>query len=174
MEILQQETSTKDFTHTKPRTPRLNDILSNHTTTKRLECLSFLPIPYTIASACGLGCEVPIRPRNPHRRCTAKFTNRQNLNRNLRLHLRNDRKTVQNDSTLYQNIQDTHYDFYCTLSSFDQWHHTRQVLPHERPHSDHSMGPHLSPRGKCCSPFRTISGHEENTRAARKTRTHHR
>jgi hypothetical protein len=86
----------------------------------------------TLANACGLGCEVPIRPRNPHRRGTAKFTNRQNINRNLRLHLRNDRKTVQNDSTLFQNMQDTHYDFYCTLSSFDHWQHTRQVIPHDR------------------------------------------
>jgi hypothetical protein len=86
----------------------------------------------TLANACDLGCEVPIRPRNPHRRGTAKFTKRQNINRNLRLHLRNDRKTVQNDSILTQAIQDTHYNFYCTLSSFDQWNHARQVFPHER------------------------------------------
>jgi hypothetical protein len=88
-----------------------------------------------LADACGLGCEVPIRPRNPrnpHRRGTAKYTKRQNLNRNLRLHLQNDRKTVRNDSILYQDIQDTHYNFYCTLSSFDQWNYTRQVLSHDR------------------------------------------
>jgi hypothetical protein len=85
-----------------------------------------------IANACGLGCEVSLRPRNPHRRGTVKFTKRQNINWNLRLHLRNDRKTVQNDSILTQAIQDTHYNFYCTLSSFDQWHHARQVLPHDR------------------------------------------
>jgi hypothetical protein len=86
----------------------------------------------TLANACDLGCEVPIRPRNPHRRGTAKFTKRQNINRNLRLHLRNDRKTVQNDSILTQAIQDTHYTFYCTLSSFNKWNHARQIFPHER------------------------------------------
>jgi hypothetical protein len=86
----------------------------------------------TLANACGLGCDVPIRPRNPHTRGTARYTRRQNINRNLRLHLRNDNKTVQNEYMLIHEIQETHYNFYCILSSFDQWQQTRQVLPHDR------------------------------------------
>ncbi len=27
---------------------------------------------------------------------------------------------------------DAHFTFYCTLSSLDTWHHTRQLLPHDR------------------------------------------
>ncbi len=59
-------------------------------------------------------------------------TKRQNINRNFRLHLRNDRKNGQDDFKKRQDINDTHFVFYCTLSSFDQWHHTRHILPHDR------------------------------------------
>jgi hypothetical protein len=54
------------------------------------------------------------------------------INRNIRLHLRNDRKTVQKNFALYQEIHDIHFYFYCTLSRFNQWNHTRQILPHDR------------------------------------------
>ncbi len=86
----------------------------------------------TIANACYLGNETPIQPRNPHTRGTAKYTKRQNINRNVRLHLRNDRKHVQNDLLITKAVHDAHFNFYCTLSSFDTWHHTRQLLPHDR------------------------------------------
>jgi hypothetical protein len=73
------------------------------------------------------------RSRNPHTRGTTKYTKRQNINRNVRLHLRNDRKLVQNDLILLaKTVHDTHFIFYCTLSSLDTWRHTRQLLPHDR------------------------------------------
>jgi hypothetical protein len=75
---------------------------------------------------------MPIRPRNPHTRGTTKYTKRQNINRNVRLHLRNDCKLVQNDLMLTKAVHDAHFIFYCTLSSLDTWHHTRQLLPHGR------------------------------------------
>ena len=86
----------------------------------------------TIANACYLGSDMPIRPRNPHTRGTIKYSKRQNINRNVRLHLRNDRKIVQNDLKLTQAVHDAHFVFYCTLSSLDTWYHTRQLLPHDR------------------------------------------
>ena len=76
----------------------------------------------TIANACYLGSDMPIRPRNPHTRGTIKYSKRQNINRNVRLHLRNDRKIVQNDLKLTQAVHDAHFIFYCTLSSLDTWH----------------------------------------------------
>ena len=54
----------------------------------------------TIADACLLGHDTPIRPRNPYTRGTAKYTRRQNINRNVRLHLRNDRKQLQADTQI--------------------------------------------------------------------------
>jgi hypothetical protein len=86
----------------------------------------------TITNACYLGSDMPIRPRNPHTRGTTKYTKRQNINRNVRLHLRNDRKLVQNDLMLNKTVHDAHFLFYCTLSSLNTWHHTRQLLPHDR------------------------------------------
>ena len=59
----------------------------------------------TIANACYLGSDMPIRPRNPHPRGTIKYSKRQNMNRNVRLHLRNDRKIVQNDLKLTQAVR---------------------------------------------------------------------
>jgi hypothetical protein len=86
----------------------------------------------TIANACYLGSDMPIRPWNPHTRGTTKYTKCQNINRNVRLHLRNDRKIVQNDLLLAQAVHDAHFIFYCTLSSLDTWHHIRQLLSHDR------------------------------------------
>jgi hypothetical protein len=85
----------------------------------------------TIANACELGPDVPIRPRNPHTRGTPRYTKRQNINRNVRLHLRNDRKIVQEDFTNKLQLQATHFLFYSTLSDFDRWNHTRMVLTHD-------------------------------------------
>ena len=76
-----------------------------------------------IANACELGPDVPIRPRNPHTRGTPRYTKRQNINRNVRLHLRNDRKTTEHDALINRIVHHTHFTFYYTLSSFDQWHH---------------------------------------------------
>jgi hypothetical protein len=86
----------------------------------------------TIANACYLGSDMSIRPRNPHTRGTIKYSKRQNINRNVRLHLRNDRKIVQNDLKLTQAVHDAHFVFYCILSSLDTWYHTKQLLPHDR------------------------------------------
>jgi hypothetical protein len=85
----------------------------------------------TIANACYLGNDTPIRPQNPHTRSTTKYTKRQNINRNVRLHLRNDRKHVQNDLLATKEVHDARFIFYCTLSCLDTWHHTRQLLPHD-------------------------------------------
>ncbi len=86
----------------------------------------------TIVNACNLGSDMPIRPRYPHTSGTTKYIKRQNINRNVRLHLHNDRKIVQNDFLLAQAVHDAHFIFYCTLSSLDTWHHTTQLLPHDR------------------------------------------
>jgi hypothetical protein len=86
----------------------------------------------TLANACYLGRDMPIRPRNPHTRGTTKHTKRQNINRNVRLHLRNDRKLVQNDLLQAKTVHNNHFAFYCALSSFETWYHTRQLLPHDR------------------------------------------
>ena len=86
----------------------------------------------TIANACVLGPDMPIRPRNPYPRGTPRYTKRQNINRNVRLHLRNDRKTLQHDDLINKLVHDTHFSFYHALSNFDQWRHTRQLLPHDR------------------------------------------
>ncbi len=80
----------------------------------------------TLANACYFGSDMPICPRNPHTR------KRQNINRNVRLHLRNDRKLVQNDLLLAKTVHDNHFVFYCALSSFETWYHTRQLFPHDR------------------------------------------
>ncbi len=84
-----------------------------------------------LADAFQLGPEIPVRPRNPHRRGTPKHLKRQNINRNVRLHLRNDRKNVQEDFSNNRQTQETHLIFYSTLSDFAQWEHTRQLLPHD-------------------------------------------
>ena len=86
----------------------------------------------TIANACELGPDMPIRPRNPYPRGTPRYTKRQNINRNVRLHLRNDRKILQHDALINKLVHDTHFSFYHALSNFDQWRHTRQLLPHDR------------------------------------------
>ena len=85
----------------------------------------------TIANACGLGPDMPIRPRNPHTRGTPRYTKRQNINRNVRLHLRNDRKIVQEDFTNKIHLQATHFIFYNTLNDFERWNQTRIVLSHD-------------------------------------------
>jgi hypothetical protein len=85
----------------------------------------------TIANACGLGPDMPIRPRNPHTRGTPRYTKRQNINRNIRLHLRNDRKTVQEDFTNKIHLQAFHFIFYNTLNDFERWNQTRIVLSHD-------------------------------------------
>jgi hypothetical protein len=53
-----------------------------------------------LANGCYFDSDMPIRSRNPHTRDTTKYTKRQNINRNVRLHLRNDRKIFQNDLLL--------------------------------------------------------------------------
>jgi hypothetical protein len=85
----------------------------------------------TIANACELGPDVPIRPRNPHARGTTRYTKRQNINRNVRLHLRNDRKHVSEDFTNKIELQATHFVFYSALSDFERWNQTRQILSHD-------------------------------------------
>ena len=85
----------------------------------------------TIANACGLGPDMPIRPRNPHTRGTPRYTKRQNINRNVRLHLRNDRKIVQQDFNNKIHLQATHFIFYNTLNDFERWNQTRIVLSHD-------------------------------------------
>jgi hypothetical protein len=84
-----------------------------------------------LAGAFQLGPEIPIRPRNPYRRGTPKHLKRQNINRNVRLHLRNDRKNVQEDFSNSKQLQETHFVFYSTLTEFEMWNHTRQILPHD-------------------------------------------
>jgi hypothetical protein len=84
-----------------------------------------------LADAFQLGPEIPIRPRNPYSRGTPKHLKRQNINRNIRLHLRNDRKHVQEDFSNSQKLQETHFVFYSTMSDFEMWNYTRQFLPHD-------------------------------------------
>jgi hypothetical protein len=84
-----------------------------------------------LADAFYLGNEIPMRPRNPYSRGTPKHLKRQNINRNIRLHLRNDRKHVQEDFSNNKQAQETHFVFYRALSDFAQWDHTRQLLPHD-------------------------------------------
>ncbi len=84
-----------------------------------------------LADAFQLGPEIPIRPRNPYRRGTPKHLKRQNINRNVRLHLPNDRKNVQEEFNNSKQLQETHFVFYSTLTEFEMWNHTRQFLPHD-------------------------------------------
>ena len=98
-----------------------------HRTTKTREQRTCLPIPSPLHANWAL----PIRPRNPHTRGTPRYTKRQNINRNIRLHLRNDRKIVQEDFTNKLQLQATHFIFYSTLSDFERWNHTRMVLSHD-------------------------------------------
>jgi hypothetical protein len=84
-----------------------------------------------LADACQLGPEIPIRPRNPHRRGTPQHLKCQNINRNIRLRLRNDRKNAQEDFNNSKQLQDTHFVFYSTMTEFEMWNHTRQFLPHD-------------------------------------------
>jgi hypothetical protein len=86
-----------------------------------------------LADAFQLSPEIPIRPRNPYSRGTPKHLKRQNINRNIRLHLlvRNDRKHVHEDFRNSQKLQETHFVFYSTMSDFEMWNHTRQFLPHD-------------------------------------------
>ncbi len=95
----------------------------SHTTT-----VHHMP-PTDLAEACLLGHDTPIRPRNSHTRGTARYTKRQNVNRNVRLHLRNDRKQTQEDARVLQQIDLHHHNTYYVLLSFDEWHHrTRFVV----------------------------------------------
>jgi hypothetical protein len=93
-----------------------------------------------LADAFQLGPEIPIRPRNPYRRGTPKHLKRQNINRNVRLHLRNDRKNVQEKFNNSKQLQETHFVFYSTLTEFEMWNHTRQFLPRCHPHSSMDTG----------------------------------
>ncbi len=65
--------------------------------------------PTDLAEACLLGHDTPIRPRNPYIRGTAKHTRRQNVNRNVRLLLRNDRKQTYEDSRVLQQVDSHHH-----------------------------------------------------------------
>jgi hypothetical protein len=82
----------------------------------------------TIADACLLGHDTPIRPRNPYPRGTKKHTRRQNINRNVRLHLRNDRKQTQEDARVIQQLDLHHHNIYYVLLAFDEWHHRTRFM----------------------------------------------
>ena len=82
----------------------------------------------TLADACLLGQDTPIRPRNPYPRGTAKHTRRQNINRNVRIHLRNDRKQTQEDARVIQLIDLHHHNIYYVLLAFDEWHHRTRFM----------------------------------------------
>jgi hypothetical protein len=84
--------------------------------------------PTELAEACLLGHDTPIRPRNPHTRGTARYTKRQNVNRNVRLHLRNDRKQTQEDARVLQFVDDHHNNTYKVLLAFDEWHHRTRFI----------------------------------------------
>ncbi len=84
-----------------------------------------------LADAFFLSPEITIRPRNPYKRGTPKHLKRQNINRNIRLYLRNDRKRVQEDFSDSQQLQETHFVFYSTLSDSELWNHTRQLFSHD-------------------------------------------
>jgi len=86
-----------------------------------------MPTP-DLASACYLDHDTPIRSRNPHRRGTAKYTKRANINRNIRLHLRNDRKQTQEDATHLQQVDLHHHNTYYALHAFDEWHHRTRFI----------------------------------------------
>ncbi len=77
----------------------------------------------TLTDACLLGHDTPIRPWNPYTCGTAKHTRRQNINRNVKLHLRNDRKQTQEDAREIQQIDLHHHNTYYVLLAFDEWHH---------------------------------------------------
>ena len=81
-----------------------------------------------LADACLLGHDNPIRPRNPYTRGTARYTRRQNINRNVRLHLRNDRKQLQADARVIQQIDLHHHNTYYVLLAFDEWHHRTRFM----------------------------------------------
>jgi hypothetical protein len=125
------------WTTSTTKSPRFHrDIASHHTQhTSRPKQhqqprQTAMPTDY-LADAFQLGPEIPIHPRNPHRRGTPKHLKRQKINRNVRLHLCNDRKNVQEDFSNNKQAQETHFIFYRTLSDFVQWEHTRQLLPHD-------------------------------------------
>jgi hypothetical protein len=82
----------------------------------------------TLADACLLGHDTPIRPRNPYTRGTAKHTRRQTINRNVRLHLRNDRKQLQEDTQVINQIDLHHHNTYYVLLAFDEWHHRTRFM----------------------------------------------
>ena len=81
-----------------------------------------------LADACLLGHDTPIRPRNPYPRGTKKHTRRQNINRNVRLHLRNDRKQTQEDARVLQQLDLHHHNIYYVLLAFDEWHHRTRFM----------------------------------------------
>ncbi len=95
-----------------------------------------------IADAFQLGPEIPIRPRNPYRRGTPKHLKRQNINRNIRLHLRNDRKHVQEDFSNSQQLQETHFVFYTTwLWTVEPHSTTSPSRYHPHPSMDTGVSP---------------------------------
>jgi cold shock CspA family protein len=97
------KTPLQTWTTSTTKSPRFHrDIASHHTQhtsrPKQHQQPNTTAMPTdNLANAFQLGPEIPIRPRNPHTRGTPKHLKRQNINRNVRLHLRNDRKNVQED-----------------------------------------------------------------------------